>query len=233
MREWFEDFNDNFWLKGDDTGEDDARHIMQVLKLQPGMRVLDCPCGAGRVASHLARAGCAMTGIDRNPSFIARAQRRFADEGFDGDFRVLDMRQLEDRESYDGIYNWGGSFGYFSDEVNLNVLRLLAIALKPGGRLLIDQPNRERVLRHFQTEVIWPGGRNVDRWFTETQRVEGTWYRDDLTQPSRSSMRLYTPSQFRRLFTRAGLAVETIYAGKDGGEYTRGCRRVSVVGQKA
>jgi cyclopropane fatty-acyl-phospholipid synthase-like methyltransferase len=68
---------------------------MQALHLRPDDRVPDPPCGAGRVAVHLAKAGCRVSGIDRNPRFVARAQQRCNDAGVLGEFRTLDMRQLD------------------------------------------------------------------------------------------------------------------------------------------
>jgi len=47
-----------------------------------------------------------------------------------------------------------------------------------------------------------------------------------------SSIRLYTPSQMRRLCERAGLTVEAMYGHFLGEEYRRSSRRLIVVGRK-
>lgn len=232
MIDWFQTFDESLWLRPDETGEADAQFIMLALHLQPGDRVLDLPCGAGRVGVWLAKAGCRVTGVDRNPSFVGRAQRRFADEGVDGEFRALDMRCLDDGDAFDGIYNWSGSFGYCTDEENLDVLRRMVNALKPGGRVLIDQPNREWLLRHFLPVIQLPTGHSENRWIPETQRIESYWHAAEAGTVSTSSMRLYTTMQFRRLFAQAGLIWEAAYGGKDGSAYTRGSRRLIVVGRK-
>ncbi len=232
MTEWIDLYSESHWLQSDATGEDEARFIRQALALQPGMRVLDIPCGAGRVAVHLAEAGCRVTGIDRNPNFIARAGRRFASEGVDGTFRVLDMRALDDVAAFEAIYNWGGSFGYFSDEENADVLHRMAAALAPGGRLLIEQPNREYILRHFIATNQVGEWVSRTRWDTATQRIITEWTSDAGQPGFASSMRLYTLAQFRRLFADAGLKVKAIYGDRDGGFYTRRCRRMSVVGRE-
>lgn len=234
MSDWFQIFNESLWLKSDDAGEDEAQFLMQALHLHTGDRVLDLPCGAGRVAVHLAKAGCRVTDMDRNPNFVARAQRRFTDEGLEGEFRTLDMRHVDDVEAFDAIYNWSGSFGYCTDAENRDVLRRMATALTPGGRLLIDQPNREWLLRHFQPTIITPTHTMHTRWEMPTQRFETTYrtQHEGKTQESHLSMRLYTPAQFRRLYAGAGLTVEAIYGRKDGSPYTRASRRVMVVGRK-
>ena len=206
---------------------------MRALQLQPGDKVLDIPCGAGRVAIHLAKAGCRVTGIDRNANFVARAQQSFADESVAGKFRPLDMRKLDDEEAFDAIYNWSGSFGYFSDAENADVLRRMAQALKSGGRLLIDQPNREWVLRNFQSTMLMEKYEIYTQWDRSTQRLESTY--QALCKGhmhSTLSMRLYALSQFRHLFAQVGLTLNTAYGGKDSSPYTRTSRRLIVVGRK-
>ena len=234
MPDWYQTFDESLWLKGDDTGEDEAQFIINALCLRLGERVLDLPCGAGRVALHLAKAGCRMTGIDRNPNFIARAKQRFADARVPGDFCVLDMRGIEDRDTFDAVYNWSGSFGYCSEAENAEVLKRMTTALKAGGRLLIDQPNREWLLRQFRPTITTAKCTIHNRWDAGTQRLESTYLLqcEGQVQESTLSMRLYTPAQFRRLFAHAGLTWETAYGGKDGSAYMRGSRRLIVVGQK-
>ncbi len=230
MSEWIETIDERLWLHPDETGADAAAFILQALGLQPGMRVLDAPCGAGRIAVHVAKAGCQMTGIDRNPRFIARAQRRFAEEGVEGDFQVADLRRLPFDGGFDAAYNWGGSFGYFSDAENLLALQRLAAALRPGGRLLLDLLNREAVLRDFRPVLDLGGKRTHTIW--EDQRLVSTWYIGDEPESAGTSViRLYTPAQTRRLLAHAGLTWEAAYGGKDGSPYGRGSGRLIVVGR--
>jgi SAM-dependent methyltransferase len=51
------------------------------LRLAPGLRVLECGCGTGRTACHLARQGLRVTGFERNPVMLAKARRRGEEEG--------------------------------------------------------------------------------------------------------------------------------------------------------
>ena len=69
-KEWFENFDEQLWLKPDDIGQDEARFVKKALRLRKGQSVLDAPCGAGRIAVHLAKAGCRVTGIDLQKNFI-------------------------------------------------------------------------------------------------------------------------------------------------------------------
>jgi SAM-dependent methyltransferase len=233
MPDWFHELRDDLWLAPDEQGEDEAGFIMRALRVRAGHRVLDIPCGAGRVAVHLARAGCSMTGVDIRGAFIARARRRFRAAGVTGEFAVRDMRQIEWLSRFDGICVWNGSFGYFDDPGNADVVLRLARALRPGGRLLVEQPNRERILRDFRPEVATEKRVSRNRWNSRRQRVESSYFVHGAHNPrDRSSMRLYTPSQMRRLFDRAGLRVERVYGDLRCASYSRYGQKMIFVGRK-
>ncbi|MCL4498839.1 MAG: class I SAM-dependent methyltransferase [Chloroflexi bacterium] len=232
--DWFNRLDDSLWLKSDGSGRDDAVFIKRALRLERGDRVLDAPCGAGRVALHLAEAGCLVTGIDSNPGFVERAKRAFADSRLPGDFRILDLRDVEFHETFDAVCNCDGSFGYCTDDENLAILRRMAAAIKPGGRLLVEQVNRERILRHFLSESLAGNAVRRNRWDAGSQRLESALYTDAGERPgSFLSVRLYTPSQFKQLLVKAGLIFEMAYGGVDGASYTTASRRFIAVGRKS
>ncbi|MEE8374347.1 MAG: class I SAM-dependent methyltransferase [Dehalococcoidia bacterium] len=234
MDEWFATLDDSMWLRPDEQGRDEAAFVKRVLRLRKGQSVLDAPCGAGRVACHLAKMGCRVTGVDLKGAFVGRAQERFHKEGLAGRFAVMDLRHLDFTGEFDGVVNWGGSFGYFTDAENVDVLGRYAKALRPGGRIVIDQPNRERVLRNFVAEMH-PSERMTHRtrWDEKAQRVITERILDGKNDPrNASSMRLYTPGQIGRLFERVSLDVEGLRGSLFGDTYRRSSRRMIVVGRK-
>lgn len=232
--DWYRHFADQLWLKPDDVGAEEAAFIRHVLGLRRGDEVLDAPCGAGRIAIHLARAGCRVTGVDLNRGFIARARRRFRSEGRSGRFCIRDLRELAFQQAFDGACVWFGSFGYFPDADNAQVLARLARALRPGGRLLIDQPNRERLLRTFLETFATERYTLRSRWCARRQRVETRWTMHGKGPETayRMSMRLYTSGQLARLFTDAGLEIVARFGSPEGESYRRGSNRLIVVGRK-
>jgi SAM-dependent methyltransferase len=233
VSEWFHELSDDLWLPPDEQGEEEARFIRRALRLRKGHRVLDVPCGAGRIAVHLALAGCTVTGVDIRRAFVARARKRFRAAGVRGTFAVLDMREIDWLSEFDGIYVWYGSFGYFDDESNADVIARLARALRPGGRLLVEQPNRERILRDFRSRVVREKRVSRNRWNSRRQRVESSYFVQGVHDPcDRSSMRLYTPTQMRALYGRAGLRVEYVYGDQHGGLYSRYAQKMIFVGRK-
>lgn len=231
-REWFAHYDRHFDIKPDDSGLEEARFIKRVLRLRRGQSALDVPCGAGRVAIHLARRGIRMTGVDATQAYIDRARRRFAQERLAGTFHVRDMRRIDFDAKFDAAFNWQGSFGFFGDAQDLDFLQRLARAIRPGGRVLVDQRSREHMLRHFRAKHVEGYVTSRTTWNRRTQQAI-TVQTDRRTGRSwRMTIRFYTPAQFRELFAAAGLDVEAMYGDLAGNEYMRGSRRICVLGRK-
>lgn len=236
MHDWFTTFDDSHWLlaaKGKDD-EAEARFIKRALQLRRGQRVLDAPCGKGRIALHLARQGCCITGVDCNPRFLRAARRIFRSRGMNGTFVSQDLRRLAFDGEFDAALNWFGSFGYFSDGENLETLKRFAAALRPGGYVLVDEVNRERILRQFKKKVQDGDLTIRNRWDSSRQRVEGTWTWSERGQrkTNRSSIRLYTLGQLKRLFWQAGFEVKKVYGDASGSAFSRASSRLILVGKK-
>src|SRR5438105_7783542 len=127
----------------------EASQVASLLELEPGMRVLDAGCGHGRIAQRLAARGCRVVGIDRAHHFIQLAERSALARGVEVDYRVGDLRELNLASEFDAVLNWFTGFGYFDDATDRDLLRRYRASLRPGGRLLLELQNRDRVLRFF------------------------------------------------------------------------------------
>jgi len=234
MKSWWNTFAEDLWLRPDSTGAEEGAFIKKALRLRRRQTVLDAPCGAGRIAIHLAQKGCVVTGIDLRPSFTRRASARFRREGLTGRFIPMDLREMDFADEFHGICSWWGSFGYFSDADNLDVMKRYARALRRGGRLLVDQANREAILRHFVRSRTSGNLTTRARWHQDSERIVSDWIvrRNGEKQHNRMSIRLYTPAQMRKLFRQAGLTVEKTYGSHNGDEYGRSSRRLIVIGRR-
>ena len=145
-REWFRGFFDDTYveiLKAQKSAQQtraEVDFLTQALRLKPGGRVLDVPCGFGRHAGELARRGHSVVGVDLSRAMLREARRRYREHER---LRFVrgDMRRLAYREEFDAVICIFTSFGYFSERDNVATLRKMARALKPGGRLLIDHRN--------------------------------------------------------------------------------------------
>ena len=243
-RDWTDTFFTGAWetlVKNAYTEEEtteQARFIRRAVKLRRGSRVADVPCGDGRISLELARAGCRVVGVDRSRASIGRAKRRARSLKNPPEFHVGDMRDLSLEGSFNAVVNWWGSFGYFDEGTNVGLLRGFAELLAPGGRVLIDQVNRERILRNFRhrNEATYGPARVLvrNKWNPERQSVDGTWtmIEGGRRKRCRSSMRMYTPKEMERLLAECGLRLERFYGDESGGEYGRGAPRMITVGIK-
>ena len=134
-------------LLTDERSGQEAALIASLLGLAPGMRVLDIACGYGRIANRLAAMGCEVVAVDRSERFLEVARRG----GQPVDFRRADVREFAPEAEFDRIVSWFTSFGYFDEATDRALLAAWRHALRPGGRLLIDQPNRQRLLQRLAT----------------------------------------------------------------------------------
>lgn len=130
-------------LLGAERSGADAELIARLLSLRPGMRVLDVPCGEGRLAGRLARHGCEVVGIDASERFLGLARGRWPEVTF----LLGDMRHLSFDSEFDVVLNWFTSFGYFDRATNDAVLQSFARALRSGGQLLLELHNPGRLQR--------------------------------------------------------------------------------------
>ena len=133
-----------------DRTEADAGEIMAALDLQPGQRVLDAPCGHGRISNLLAKAGMDVVGVDRTGPFLDLARRDADALGVTVDYRQGDLLELDAvvTGQFDAVINWFTSFGYHDDLQLRSILAAYHRVLTPGGRLLIETLHHDWFVRH-------------------------------------------------------------------------------------
>lgn len=212
--------------------------IRKLLHLRKGQRVLDVPCGKGRITIPLARQGLEMTGVDLTGSYLKAARRRARLENLDVRFIHSDMREIDFEEEFHAVFNWFGSFGYFSDEDNVAFCRRVRRALKPGGRFLIDGANKSFLARDFVPYSEHDmGGTHVvirNRWDRRKQRVLGEWTftRGTKTEVRATDMRVYNAAELRALLAEAGFSDVSFYGRPPLQRFTRHCRKILAVARK-
>ena len=152
FKEWFDENYLELFLKtqSEELTKKQVDFIIDVLDLSKGDRVLDVGCGIGRHLIELAKRGIKGMGIDVIDRFIEIAQRNKKD--LDIEFFKMDERKMNFLEEFDGAISMWTSFGYFSDEENLSVLRKIQKALKPDGRFLLDIENVYYLIKNLVRE---------------------------------------------------------------------------------
>lgn len=123
-----------------DESRGQAADIARALQLAPGERVLDVPCGNGRLALELAAGGARVSGLDASEDLVREGRRTAAERGLELELRTGDMRALPWSAEFDAALCAGNSFGYFDEQGNQAFLAAVARALRPGGRFLLEYP---------------------------------------------------------------------------------------------
>jgi SAM-dependent methyltransferase len=141
---------------------------MNELNPPANSTMLDLGCGAGRHAKWLAAKGFDVTGLDLAPSSI-RSAKKYQKANLH--FAKHDMRDPFGENSFDYIFSFFTSFGYFkSDRENHKVVRNILHALKPGGSLVLDYLNAawcEERLVVEETKEIDGIIYHISRWTDE------------------------------------------------------------------
>ena len=243
MVTWFDSFFGGLWLDVQraffpaEESEKRAAAIERVLALRPGSRVLDAPCGNGRLTIPLARRGHTLTGIDFTPAFLAEA--RAAAGTLPVTFLQRDMRQLDDLSGFDAALNFWGSFGFFDDAGDQDFATGVLRALVPGGRFLIDANLTETLMPMFHPRGWVRIGDTTmleERAFdfaTSRIRTEWTFLRAGVEERKSSSMRLYSAHEMVALLERAGFASVRLLDYVSEAPLTVASRRALVVATKA
>ncbi len=113
-----------------------TEYLLNMLRITPGMRILDLGCGLGTTTDMLARRyGCEVVGIDHDPSMIAGAmsKKTYSKHVV---FKNMDGTAMEfDANTFDCVILQ--SVLCFNDKEKL--LREIFRVLKPGGQLGINE----------------------------------------------------------------------------------------------
>jgi ubiquinone/menaquinone biosynthesis C-methylase UbiE len=142
-------------------------HLVSLLDIEPGQRVLDLATGTGEVAVRAARRGAAVTGIDAAEPMLAKARQRADEHGVAIAFDLGDVEYLPyDDASFDVILS---SFGLIFAPDHANVAAELARVSAPRARLGFTawkpNPKLGELYRRFTDEPI--EGREAYEWGRE------------------------------------------------------------------
>ncbi len=196
----------------DERSDAEVASYVNLLELKTPMKILDLACGFGRHTNRLARLGHIVTGVDYMPDFLAIASQKANEMGVQVDYRQGDMRRVSFSEEFDRVMLLFGSFGYFEDNENEQVIQNMAYALKRGGWVLFDVPNRDVMLKRLPPAEVIEKGRDllINRFSFDvmTGRFQNgrIIIRNGERKDKPYSIRLYTATEIVQLLKRVGLS---------------------------
>lgn len=244
--DWFESFFSGlaveFWqaVVPEDATAADVAFLWKHLGLSAGSRVLDVPCGAGRLALPLAARGCLMTGVDISEQFLDAARAAAAARKLSAAWRQADMSALDFNGEFDAAFCFGNSFGYLDDAGNEAFLASVSQALRSGGHFAIDYgQTAESIFPRLETrqEGDMAGFHFIEdtRYDLLSARIENrfTFSRDGKSETKLASQRVYALSEVVRLLKNAGFATTELFGSPAEEPFALGSHRLLIVAKKS
>ena len=150
MSEWWKTFFDQDYLMiwgqmfTEEANAKQAAELWSMLDLKPGYRLLDAPCGWGRLSRPLALLGATVVGVDQSEALLALAESQ-REELPPERLRYLrhDLRTPLPEAGFDVACNIFSSFGYGTEEEDVAIFRTLRDAVRSGGRVLVETNHRD------------------------------------------------------------------------------------------
>jgi SAM-dependent methyltransferase len=228
--DWWQSFFDDdyvrLWGVRDAAAPAEVDGIWAMLGLAAGSRVLDAPCGYGRLSRPLAARGALVVGVDQSAALLAEAERGRGELAADR----LAYRQHDLREplaavdgGFDAAINIFSSLGYGSEADDLAILRTLAGAVRPGGLVLVETIHRDLLVARRSRGSQGGAWRMQDgtlmveeaRFDPIAGRVDTTWHWSGPAGAGAksASMRIYAATELVALLEAAGLRLRSAHRG--------------------
>lgn len=218
-KSWYQEWFDTpfYHLLYKDRNAKEAQQFIDKLcselPLQEDWHCLDLACGRGRHARYLHQKGMEVTGLDLSKSNIEYA-RRYAGPRLH--FQLGDMREDYGKNRFHCLLNLFTSFGYFDDiDDNLRACRQMQRALKPGGILLLDFMNVERVrlgLVELEYRQVDDMTFKIERSIRDERVIKGIEFNyNDRYYHYEERVQMLNRKDFEQLFAQSGLQLEACY----------------------
>lgn len=225
-KNWWKDIFDDVYLLTDartvcdeklTSGEVDF--ILAFLNIGKNSVLLDLCGGQGRHSLELARRGFKdLTVLDYSGYLLDLGRRKSREENLHIEFIQSDARKtgLQD-DRFNFIILMASSFGYFADDIeNMKIIAESYRILSPGGKLMLDIPDRDYILSNFRSSSFHKV--NDDISVKRERQIRGdVIYSKEIVLSDQKGcirentycMRLYSSDKLKKLLQREGFKTVT------------------------
>jgi SAM-dependent methyltransferase len=242
---WFE--NDEFWrafypwMFQERRFQSAPEEVEQMLALSGVTQgaALDLCCGPARHSISFAQRGFHVTAVDRSPFLLNKARERAAEAGAAIEFVQCDAREFARPTTFDLAINIFTSFGYFSREEDLTVLKNVRTSLKKGGVFIRELMGRECVRSPGTSDAYWNAHweESADGGVLVTHaevlagwtKLRSHWLLVESSQTRRFDfeLNLYSGQELADALTQAGFSEVEIFGNLAGTPYDGNATRLA------
>lgn len=234
--EWWTTFFDDDYLGiwqqtfTEEVNAKQAAALWSMLDLEAGVRILDAPCGWGRLSRPLARLGAVVVGVDQSKAMVDVAESQREDLPPDRlRYFTHDLREPLAETGFDVACNVFSSFGYGTQEDDLAIFRTLGEAVRTGGRVIVETNHRDSLCalvargaiasRRLPDGTLFIDEPEFDA-IAGVVRLNWYWSGPHGDGEKHAEWRCYTPTQIVGLLEGSGLRFAGAYQGLSKRPYT-------------
>lgn len=242
---WFSEFFNgaalDLWRKAIplDQTEEEVQFLCDALGLDEESKLLDVPCGNGRLSIPLGVSVQHVTGVDFSDEFIAEARAAAMQHESRCEFAKLDMRKLEWKDEFDGAFCMGNSFGYFDKKGTIDFLKAVSRALKQSARFIIDSNMIAESFLVNGSAKEWVQVDDIymlveNRYNCQESLVETTYrFLSEGKEETREAMHwIYTAGELCNMIKQSGFSVVDLLESTEGDSYSLGSERLLLIAEK-
>lgn len=219
----------------------EVEFIIKILRLKPGLKILDLACGWGRHAIEFAKRGYKVVGQDINYFLLQEGKKICLKENVKINWIRSDMRRIPFKNEFDVIVNLFTSFGYYEKEEDCQkVIFEIAKALKPKSYFVLDVINREKILHPYKPKRIIRTKNgdvliietNFDLISSRSNEQRTLILKNKKPKKFFISVRIFTLTDLISMIQKADLIFKKVYGDYSGAPFNLKSERCIIVAQK-
>lgn len=243
MENWFFDFFDDNYLKiylekqNPILTKKQVDFIIEELTLKIGDKILDLGCGIGRHLIEIGKRGFFGVGVEFNKKYIEIANILRGDLK-NIEFKNIDMRDINFENEFDGAISMWTSFGYFSDEENLILLKKINNSLKKCRKFLLDIENIYYMLKNLPKERwekeddLFILERNELKTKTSRLLTERYIIKEKEIKRYIRKYRIYTLKEIELYLNESNFKILKTFGGYEKEDYSYQSKRLIIISEK-